>query len=86
MALFAPQTLLAISPGCLITALTHQHCWGCGMTRAILKIFSGEFSAAWALNPRVVVVFPLLCVACFTFARRVVKPWLPGFRHLDSGA
>lgn len=58
----APDIFLGLSPPCLITMLTGHHCWGCGMTRATLALMHGNIHSAWAYNPRVVIVFPLLCM------------------------
>ncbi|WP_157288401.1 DUF2752 domain-containing protein [Uliginosibacterium gangwonense] len=70
-ALVAPSLFLAISPSCLITTLTGHHCWGCGMTRAVVAALRGDFALAWHYNGMVVIVLPLLCVEYFRLLRRV---------------
>lgn len=46
---------------CLIKALTHRNCPGCGMTRAISCVLHGEIDRALEHHPLVIVVFPALC-------------------------
>ncbi|MET7014178.1 DUF2752 domain-containing protein [Uliginosibacterium flavum] len=65
-ALVAPVFLLSVLPPCLISLLTGLECWGCGITRAVLQALHGDCSAAWALNPLVFIVLPLLS---FEYAR-----------------
>jgi hypothetical protein len=61
IATISPEAMLAITPDCLITHLTgFQHCWGCGMTHAIVDCLHGEFRAAWNTNALVYFVLPLL--------------------------
>jgi hypothetical protein len=48
---------------CLFTAIFGVHCWGCGMTHAIIALLKFQFAEAWNENPLVVVVIPLLTFA-----------------------
>jgi hypothetical protein len=43
---------------CLYTLLFNQHCWGCGMTHAIMEILQLNFTGAWHENPFVFIVLP----------------------------
>lgn len=67
----APEGFLAHSPPCLFTLITGHECWGCGITRAVVSVLHGDFGRAWQLNPRVVVVLPLLFWECTILAWRV---------------
>jgi len=71
-ALAAPTWFLSISPSCLFTTLTGHHCWGCGMTRAVVAALKGDFARAWQYNGMVVVVLPLLFAEYFRLLRRVI--------------
>lgn len=52
----------AFCPSLLITGFP---CPGCGMTRAVLCLFTGQFSRSWALNPAAVLwVAWVLLSAC----------------------
>ncbi len=53
---------------CLIRNVFGIKCPGCGMTRAILCVFHGNFKGAFRYNKLVVIVFPLLSYV-----------WLRGF-------
>jgi TRAP-type mannitol/chloroaromatic compound transport system permease large subunit len=53
-------------PKCLITWLTGVNCYGCGMTRACMRIIHFRFSEAWDFNKLSFIVFPLLA---FVWAR-----------------
>ncbi len=68
-AVFLPLLLYAwpdslFEPGastfCLFRNLTGFPCPGCGMTRALVSLARLDGAAAWAYNPAVVVVAPLL--------------------------
>lgn len=45
---------------CLITLIFGVHCWGCGMTHAVIALVKFQFEEAWNENPLVVIVLPLL--------------------------
>jgi hypothetical protein len=45
---------------CLFTLIFGVHCWGCGMTHAVIALFKLDFQEAWNENPAVVIVIPLL--------------------------
>lgn len=55
---FCPSVLLSGFP-----------CPGCGMTRAVLCLFRGQFARSWALNPAA--VFWVLWALLFVFERYV---------------
>lgn len=52
-------TLDALPHVCLVQAVGGIPCPGCGITRSILAMLSGDPSRAWHMNP----VGPLLCLA-----------------------
>jgi len=47
-------------PICIFKILTGHDCWGCGMTRAFNALFDLHFREAYAFNPRIVIVAPLM--------------------------
>jgi hypothetical protein len=55
---------------CLSKNLFGKECIGCGMTRAIIKILHFDFKAAYDLNYRVVIVFPLLA---YIWLKTIIK-------------
>lgn len=59
--------LYSLCPSVVITGFP---CPGCGLTRAVLSIFRGDFRAAWQLHPFSYVL--LLYLAAF-FVRRYVQ-------------
>jgi len=43
---------------CLFTFLFGIHCWGCGMTHAILELIKLNFTGAYEENPLIFIVLP----------------------------
>ncbi len=81
--MWMPGAFLTISPPCLFDYFGFAHCWGCGMTRAMLACLHGNMALAWELNPGVFVVLPLLGIeygrlGLRVFSRRFVP--LTNFR------
>lgn len=56
---------------CPMVVLTGFPCPACGMTRAVLAIFKGEFALAWRLQPFAYGV--LLLVLAFAVRRYILK-------------
>ena len=50
---------------CLFKLLTGHECWGCGMTRAFDALFHLDFAKAYELNPRIIIVAPLMIYIWF---------------------
>ena len=48
---------------CLSITLFDQTCYGCGMTRAVQHAMHFDFKTAYAFNPLVGIVLPLLILA-----------------------
>ena len=69
--------IAAIGIPCLFTAIFGVHCWGCGMTHAVIALVKFQFEEAWNENPLVVIVLPLL-----TFA--VIQDFLKFKRQLSQ--
>ena len=46
---------------CLFTRLTSIECYGCGLTRACMRLIHLDFYAAWQFNKISFIVFPILC-------------------------
>ncbi|GIV44552.1 MAG: hypothetical protein KatS3mg035_1675 [Bacteroidia bacterium] len=46
---------------CLSKAIFDLECWGCGMTRACMRIIHFHFEEAWYFNKLSFIVFPILC-------------------------
>jgi hypothetical protein len=71
-ALFFPVFVERFSPHCIFKYFFHfDYCWGCGMTRAIICLGSGDFYAAWKANPLSFLVAPLLIIEYLKFSRRL---------------
>ena len=47
---------------CLVTLITGQECYGCGMTRSIMHMIHFDFASAWSYNKIAFIAFPILCV------------------------
>ncbi|MGE5344357.1 MAG: DUF2752 domain-containing protein [Acidithiobacillales bacterium] len=56
---FDPATA-GFYPPCLFKTVLGMGCPGCGSLRAIHQVLHGNFAAAWALNPPVIVALPLV--------------------------
>lgn len=70
-AVVAPGLVLRFGPPCLFDLAGFDHCWGCGMTRAIVACLRAQFGSAWDANPRVFIVLPLLLVEYLRFGWRL---------------
>lgn len=46
---------------CLSKAIFDLECWGCGMTRACMRIIHFRLEEAWYFNKFSFIVFPILC-------------------------
>lgn len=73
MALVPMRLLDNARPICLYTISTGSECWGCGMTRALCAAVRGEFFEAFAYNPRVTLVLPVLFLVWMQLVRRHVR-------------
>ncbi|XCP83496.1 DUF2752 domain-containing protein [Roseburia hominis] len=62
---------------CPSVAVTGFPCPGCGLTRAMLSIFRGNFTVAWQIHPFSYVI--LLYIAVFFFRRYVQQKELTHF-------
>lgn len=60
---------------CVVKYTTGMECIGCGLQRAILAIFQGEFQKAWAIHP-----------ASFTTVVLLVYAFLHVFKNFKHGA
>ena len=58
---------------CLWKLLTGHECLGCGMMTAIMYLVRGEFGQAYASNPLVVIVAPVLLYCWFKYLIDVVN-------------
>ena len=58
-------------PVCLLHAATGLFCAGCGATRALHALLSGNLTGALAFNPLLILSLPVLLPALFVEARRV---------------
>lgn len=55
-------------PPCVLHQLTGLYCPGCGSTRALYQLAHGHPAAAFAMNPLLVVLLPLLGYAFVSYA------------------
>ena len=80
---FAPEQH-SFYPRCLFLAITGLECPGCGGLRAMHQLLHGHLATAFQLNPLMIVLLPVFCVAairrCVNASRGrplAVKPgWL----------
>ena len=73
-------------PNCLVLALFHVHCPGCGITRSMIEIWRGNPVLSFRYHPLGIPVFMicfyLLGVACFVFFKRDGIDSLPRLRAI----
>lgn len=69
---------------CLSKAIFGRECLGCGLTRAISSVLHLHFGDAFAYNPLIVVVFPLLCLIIGKYLWRNIKVMYLFFHHPDN--
>jgi hypothetical protein len=70
-----------IYPKCPFRILTGYYCPGCGSTRALSKIVTGDYASAFKYNSLLAVVFPFLAVYFLNLFSRVFlrKDFFEGF-------
>lgn len=76
-----PNTVLALTPDCLISKVTDGWCWGCGMTHAIIALLHGDLSGAWQSNKLCFAVAPMLFVLYLQYLRMI---WSNGLLRLPE--
>lgn len=80
-----PPTEYTFYPGCMLRWLTGLHCPGCGGTRAAHALLHGDLAQAFAYNPLLVLMSPLLLYSCcrvsYTFwtGQKAPGPTLTGW-------
>lgn len=47
---------------CIFYEITHLHCPGCGMSRAIISISKLDFYQAFRYNPLIIILLPFLLI------------------------
>ena len=71
---FDPATA-GFYPPCLFRTIFGAQCPGCGSLRAMHQLLHGNFAAAWALNPMLMIAGPLAAaVTLFTILRNRRTP------------
>lgn len=65
---------------CPLVILTGFPCAGCGMTRAVFFMLTGQFVRSWNLNPMAlpVILFIGYCVICRYILGKRIKGWKTG--------
>jgi hypothetical protein len=67
---FDPATA-GFYPPCLFKTFLGVQCPGCGSLRAVHQLLHGNFAAAWALNPALMIAGPVAAaISLFTLLRR----------------
>ncbi|MES2019216.1 MAG: DUF2752 domain-containing protein [Pseudomonadota bacterium] len=79
-ALVVPELVLAVTPRCLVSMVTADLCWGCGITHAALALLHGDVAGAWAYNKLSLVVLPMLLWLYFQHLRMIWRGARPAFR------
>ena len=54
-------------PMCLSVIFLDMECYGCGMTRATMRMMHFDFIGAYKFNPLIIAVFPLLVIIWVKF-------------------
>jgi len=71
---FDPATY-GFYPPCVFRTIFGAACPGCGSLRAMHQLLRGNFAAAWALNPMLMIAGPLAVAATlFTVLRKPRTP------------
>ena len=76
---FAALPFLAPGYRCPVATLTHHPCPGCGMTRAMLLFFAGDFRASFAMHPLALptaLAQAALAAGSFVAAWHHAAPWV----------
>ena len=63
----------ALFPGCPFRILTGFTCPGCGTTRGLHQLLHGNISAAFQLNPLLILALPLLLYALLSYTIPVMR-------------
>jgi hypothetical protein len=78
---------------CLVAALLHVPCPGCGLTRAAIALVCGDFAGAFTLHPLSFALVPLLAAVAAVHVVRYVRTGtalgaspLPRAAEIASGA
>ncbi|MFW5628679.1 MAG: DUF2752 domain-containing protein [Candidatus Cloacimonadaceae bacterium] len=69
---------------CISKAIFGLKCPGCGITRAISSVLHLRFGDAFAHNPLIVIVFPLLCLIIGRYLVRNIKIIYHAIHHKDN--
>ncbi|MBQ2813488.1 MAG: DUF2752 domain-containing protein [Akkermansia sp.] len=79
--LWFPQQLSelvgTLSPGCIFRKLTGLECPGCGGTRALRALISGDIGAAMGYNPFIIAALPILLI-------EYLRSWWSYLHHADA--
>lgn len=72
---------------CPVVMITGFPCAGCGMTRAVFYMFTGQFVRSWQFNPMAfpVVLFAGYCGICRYFLGKRIKGFKAGLMILCIG-
>ena len=73
---FSDRLGTSIAIPCLFTWLTGNHCWGCGLSRALWSLVQGDFSAAYRYNPAIYLLLGF-------FIYRGIKIYLSGNQRIN---
>ena len=62
-----------VFPPCPVRYLTGWYCPGCGSLRALHQLLHGNFAAAWALNPLMILLLPFVSYGLCSHALRAMQ-------------
>jgi len=58
---------------CLWKTITGHECWGCGITRALNEVFSGNFRDAFLYNKFIIIIAPIMLYLWFKMLYKTLK-------------
>ncbi|MBF0488068.1 MAG: DUF2752 domain-containing protein [Nitrospirae bacterium] len=74
-------SLSGFYPKCLFYKLTGLYCPGCGGTRALHQLLHGNYTAAFRLNPLIVLALPFLAIGIILEIRVFSRPAWLSYQH-----
>lgn len=64
-------------PACPLWQLTELYCAGCGITRALRALIHADLATAWAMNPLMIILLPVLTAQLLHLLDLLPARWRP---------